>query len=387
MCTFCDLGICHDPAHRSGANAGETPVLLFDVRRSRPSPRDTQAPPPRRGILVDTRVSPLGRTHRHPTQAQEAQIISGILGSPMGVTHAIPKNIHRFWTGGPMRPAVVEELIADGVRAKQAGWTCYLWYSSEVERVLDAHLDGEINKTKGVFLFSKRPPMPVDKRPLRATQRQKLKLAGYQVLPIERFDTGDESLTALANRAGRSALSGNWDDVKYFSDLARLLYLYFVGGIHMDVDIALGDMDLTAQYFHNDPAGQVPLMGSLLRDQSDPMIPKLRYLKRIRQQPTLTQDEHEEYMEALGALVEKGMLAAGMLNALIASRPGTAHLKDTIDELRQRIEDDGGFISGMALSRTLLFGRTRTGNLDQTLKWTVPPYLVRLDPDTDESNH
>ncbi|WP_206883850.1 hypothetical protein [Corallococcus exiguus] len=53
----------------------------------------------------------------------------------------------------------------------------------------------------------------------------------------------------------------------------------------MDVDIALGDIDLTQQHFRNNPAGHVPLMGSLLRDRSDPMIPRHRYLKRSRQQP------------------------------------------------------------------------------------------------------
>jgi hypothetical protein len=179
---------------------------------------------------------------------------------------------------------------------------------------------------------------------------------------------------------------GNWDDVKYFSDLARLLYLNFVGGIHMDVDIALGDMDLAQQYYHNDPGGQVPLMGSLLRDQKDPMIPKLRYLKRLRGLPMLTKEQHDGYMEALSALVDKGKNAAGMLNALIASRPGTTHLQDAITEFRNAFVKYGDLITGMALARTLLFGTSKTGNLDQAMTWTVPPYLVRLDPDTEESN-
>ncbi|MHA7629942.1 hypothetical protein [Corallococcus sp. M7] len=384
---MCVLGVCaeHGP---QGPDVGETPIPLFDIRRSRPSVSSTPSPgvqAPRRGILAMPTVSPVARMHRNPDQVQEALLISGILGSPMGVTHAIPKNIHRFWTGGPMRPAVVDALISDGARAKQAGWKCYLWFSAEVERVLDSHLEGEIDKTKGVFLFSKRPPMPVDKRPLRANQRRRLEQAGYRVLPIEKLDNGGW-LSKLSARAGSSALSGNWDDVKYFSDLARLLYLNFVGGIHMDVDIALGDIDLTQQYFHNDPAGHVPLMGSLLRDQSDPMIPRLRYLKRVRQQPMLTQEEYDEYMEALRTLVDKAMYAAGMLNALIASRPNTPHLQDTIEEFRKAIDKYDGFLSGMSLSRTLLFGKTKEGNLDQALKWTVPPYLVRLDPDTDESN-
>lgn len=331
------------------------------------------------------RASTAGQMHLHPSQAQEALIISGILGSPMGTTHAIPKNIHRFWTGGPMSPAVVDELISDGLRAKRAGWTCHLWYSDEVERVLDSHLEGAIAKTKGVFIFSKRPQAPEDKRPLRAIQRRRLEQAGFRVLAIERLDSGGW-LTKLASRAGHSALAGIWDDVKYFSDLARLLYLYFVGGIHMDVDISLGDMDLTQQYFHNDPAGQVPLMGSLLRDQRDALIPKLRYLKRIRQQSLLTQEEYDEYREALRAAVTKGVNAAGMLNALIGSRGGTTHLKDAIAEYRRRTDGTGDFITGMGLAPILLLGSARAGNLDQALKWTVPPYLVRLDPDTEESN-
>ncbi|WP_404363329.1 hypothetical protein ACIHQR_24995 [Corallococcus coralloides] len=85
--------------------------------------------------------------------------------------------------------------------------------------------------------------MLVDKRPRRANQRRRLEQAGYQVLPIEKLDNGGWLSKPLA-RAGNSALSGNWDDVKYFSDLERLLYLDFVGGIHLDVDIALCDIDL-----------------------------------------------------------------------------------------------------------------------------------------------
>ncbi|RKG99609.1 hypothetical protein D7X32_26035 [Corallococcus carmarthensis] len=285
-----------------------------------------------------------------------------------------------------MSPAVVDDLVSDGARARQAGWTCYLWYSAEIERVLDGHLDGEIKKSEGIFIFSKRPLKPVDKRPTRANQRRRLELAGFRVLPIEKLDDSSNWLSELATLVGGAAVVRNWDDVKYFSDLARLLYLNFVGGIHMDVDISLGDMDLTQTYFHNDPDGEVPLMGSLLRDQSDPMIPKLRFLKRIRRRPLLTKEEYDGYMEALSALVEKGMLAAGMLNALIASRPNTTHLQDTIDEFRKAILKNKGLISGMALSRVMLFGKSRQGDVEQAMKWTVPPYLVRLDPDTDESN-
>ncbi|NBD13082.1 MULTISPECIES: hypothetical protein [Corallococcus] len=413
MCTFCDLGICHDPGHRSqallrewvrdtcelctlgiclihgasGPPVGETIIPLFDVKRSLRSTSTSVSltevsSTPRRGILSGME----DRTYWNPSQSDEALIISRLLKSPMGTQHAIPKNIHRFWTGGPMSPAVVDDLVSDGARAKQAGWTCYLWYSAEVERVLDGHLDGEIKKTEGIFIFSKRPPKPVDKRPTRTNQRRRLELAGFRVVPIEKLDDSSNWLSELATLVGGAAVQRNWDEVKYFSDLARLLYLNFVGGIHMDVDISLGDMDLTQTYFHNDPNGEVPLMGSLLRDQSDPMIPKLRFLKKIRRRPLLTKEEYDGYMEALSALVEKGMLAAGMLNALIASRPNTTHLKDTIVEFRKAILKNKGLISGMALSRVMLFGKSRQGDVEQAMKWTVPPYLVRLDPDTDESN-
>ncbi|NNB88571.1 hypothetical protein [Corallococcus exiguus] len=45
--------------------------------------------------------------------------------------------------------------------------------------------------------------------------------AGYRVLPIEKLDNGGW-LSRLSAGADNSALSGNWDDVKYFSDLALL---------------------------------------------------------------------------------------------------------------------------------------------------------------------
>ncbi|KIG18337.1 hypothetical protein DB30_00622 [Enhygromyxa salina] len=40
----------------------------------------------------------------------------------------------------------------------------------------------------------------------------------------------------------------------------------------------------------------------------------------------------------------------------------------------------------MTLARNLLFGASRNGNLDLAMALKVPPYVLRLEPDTDESN-
>lgn len=362
--------------------------MIFDVSNQRePSSSSTSGPKLEdrwkpRGLLSPPPSKPMLNPFR--SQADDVRIIERQLGLRLGrSTHEIPRIIHRFWTGGPLRGPVLELLIRDGKRAMAKGWQCFLWYSSSVEEQLDHALQLKIDEATSFSLkfWESRPKPPKDKRGLRHDQRQSLEKIGYTVIAIEKLFTQEWQIS-LAKRAGKRAMLGNWDDVKYFSDLARLVYLCEVGGFHMDVDIGLGDMDLECRYFHNDDAGCVPLMGCVMRDLQDPLVEEIRFLRYLRTRPVISIDELLHHRAACQRLIDKAKNGSGMFNALIASRLGTSHLRSALRAYAEKND----LISGMILARHLLFGDPRDGNLDLAMAQTVPPYVLRLEPDTEESN-
>ncbi|MFV8749342.1 hypothetical protein ACNOYE_02195 [Nannocystaceae bacterium ST9] len=382
-CPFCQFGMCTIHVFEP------SPVKIFDISNQRSPRLDLSEISPRRGesnkrggILVAGTGPKFPNPYRK--QSDDVSFIQEALGIRLGKSKwEIPRIIHRFWTGGPLREPVFEALMREGQRAISRGWQCFLWHSSSVEELLDQSLDTKIEEANSfsILFWKDRPKSPKDLRPVRVKQRKALEKIGYTILPIETLFKNPWSFK-LAKRAGAQAVLGNWDDVKYFSDLARLAYLFKVGGFHMDVDIGLGDMDLDCRYYHNDDEGCIPLMGSLIRDLQDPLVEDIRLVRAIRNSIFVSFDDLRRYQAAINRLVTQAKNAAGMLNALIASRQGTSHIQSAIHAYAQ----SGQLISGMTLARNLLFGKSREGDLDLALALTVPPYVLRLEPDTEESN-
>jgi hypothetical protein len=315
-----------------------------------------------------------------PSQAAEAADLSTALGVPIGVrvTHAIPRIIHRFWTGGPMRAGAFRNLVVAGDLARQAGWQSHLWYSTTVEELVDPHLGGADQER-------------------RAIQREALERVGYSIGFIEGLAPAarrgavqlvtEEDVVAFARVAGRAAQRRDFDIVKYLSDLARLLYLNAIGGFHIDVDMALGDMDLGAVYHHNDAAGEVPLLGTLARDSTNrDVVRRLDDLRAWRRQGRVPRAEYREHVEYLA---HAAWIGSGMYNGLIASRPRTTHLQIAIREYLVRARaavKTGDLPTGMAVQPFLLCGQGSRQHLEQAMKESVPPYLLRLDQITAESD-
>ncbi|WP_437927505.1 RHS repeat-associated core domain-containing protein [Sorangium sp. So ce291] len=300
----------------------------------------------------------------YPDAGKEAQNIReklGLSGDPPE-THEIPKNIHRFWTGGPLSEDAMKRLVIDGKSASDNRWDLYLWHSKTVEEQLSKKLSKEA----------------IAEREL---QREVLAAKGYKIRAIEDIPEGGRPFTkaqveAAASRAAEGVLKeGDWDQVKHFSDLARLIYVREHGGFHMDVDIGLGDMDLSKTYYHNDPDGKVPLTGTLARDSADPIN---EYINKLREGRERGQISEDEYNESLREVVDRAEVAALMYNALIASRPRTGNLDEAIRRFLVQFEDDGDVPTGMDVQKHLV------GVGDEKL--SVPPYLTRLDHVTDESD-
>jgi hypothetical protein len=383
-CLSCLAGDCEDPEHKE---APLEPVKIFDIRRSTFPRSLPPCRPSRVGLDLRPRLSSRKprieingvelvealTTQPVPGQAGEAKLISAQIGCQIGTSmrFAIPKIIHRFWTGGPMRTPAFKALYYDGQKATSAGWQSRMWFSSIIEEMLDQSL-------------------PDEKRLLRQSQRDTLKLAGYVICDIHDGPTQRgirHPLTQLAQAAAQSVLNGaGYDNVKYFSDLARLLYLEAYGGIHIDVDMLLGDIDLSRTYYHNDANGQVPLLGTLARDNSDrEVVERLSFLRESRRHLRVNTLRYEE---AVGFLARRAVQGAGMFNALIASCPHTRHLAIAIQEYLRR----GYLFTGMTLNRFLLMGDP-PGNpmlaqaaLARSSAESVPPYLLALDQITAESD-
>lgn len=303
-------------------------------------------------------------------QVQEADIMAGRLNlPPMGTGPAIPQIIHRFWTGGPMSDTAVKILIDSIKKTQGREWQHCLWYSSRIEEKIAGKLG-------------------VEKIKRRDGQREALQAMGYRVEPIENqtvIETQD--LETGADLASSTVLTGGgYDDVKYFSDLARLLYLQEHGGHHMDIDVGLGDMDLDAPYHHNDPTGNVPLLGSLARDPetSPEIVTDLAKIDEFHARPRSGATTPEAFRETAGKLAERAGLGAGMFNALIASQAGTPNLAAAIDKLVAGVGKKE-LLTGMGANRQLL-GVDEYHGFDEQANLSVPPYLLRLEHLTAESS-
>ena len=184
-------------------------------------------------------------------------------------------------------------------------------------------------------------------------------------------------------------------NVKCFSDVARLLYLRALGGLHLDVDIGLGDIELCSSLRHHDPRGQVPLFGALGRDtESAPEVAEsLHAAREARRRGILDRDRTRH-------LAERALLGARAYNAVIATRPGTEHLDLALRALLDQAAGSGRDLpSGMSVQRVLLCGRLETERgrestgdraaeeaPEAALRLSIPSYFTRLDQLTSESD-
>ncbi|MFC5475573.1 hypothetical protein [Paraherbaspirillum soli] len=302
--------------------------------------------------------------------------------------YPIPKQIHRFWTGGPLSRSAMENLVESVKKTKDSDWRHNLWYSSHIETLMNKDL-------------------AQDKLAERAQQRDELTKLGYNVRPIESLakqrkflmsknPDSPVSLDQLENAGGiayKAVAHGHGsDDIKYFSDIARLLYLHEIGGIHMDVDVGLGDIDLGATYYHQDEVGRVPLFGSLLRDSKDKEpIAELNYLDELKQRGNIPPTEWDRYRRTVQALVLRAKQGSAMYNALLASRHKNPHVKKALERMFADIEGDKTekyLRTGMGYNKFLLTGSDKASPevLEQAFSQSVPPYLLRLRHLTPESD-
>jgi Glycosyltransferase sugar-binding region containing DXD motif len=246
--------------------------------------------------------------------------------------------------------------------------------------------------------------IPQHKLKLREEQRVTLAQNGYNIRDIESLarDTWFLSTTNPnspinlkdLNKASSKAYSDfanglGYDGIKYFSDLARLLYLHEVGGIHMDVDLGLGEMDLNQTYYQNDPAGRVPLMGSILRSSDDKaVIALLNKLEQFNQSGFYKNSESGDYLSVIEQIMQQAVNGAGMYNALIGTRRKNPHIAMALFKFMSAFEHRKDLPTGMQFNRYLLLGDKETSqhNYQNAAAMSVPPYLLALRHLTPESD-
>ncbi len=324
--------------------------------------------------------------NKPPGQKDEARLMGELVKANLdGVSgHQIPKLIHRFWSGGPMSDAAMDILVDAAAKTKDSTWKNMLWYSEAIELGMDPEL-GNVEKKK------------------RQSQRTDLSKMGYEINSVEKLlqpgmgqqispPVTDKFMLSAGNTAANSWRKGGaqkWDDIKYYSDYARLLYLHQLGGFHMDIDVGLGSMDLTTDYFHNDVEGNIPLMGSILRDSKGAEPKLLNALKLVNQ---AHQDDHmdatdEEFRNAVGVLTEQAKVGSGMFNALIATRAHNPNVAYALKKLVKISEKSEMLVSGMMVNSDLLLGEATESQptFDQAAPLSIPPHLLRLQHLTPES--
>ncbi|NHZ81655.1 DUF4157 domain-containing protein [Massilia sp. CCM 8695] len=328
------------------------------------------------------------------------------LGIPVApnAAHPIPRAIHRFWSGGPLTDSALATLLESAAKTHNTPWTHTLWHSDAFEAGIR-----KPEPSAWKFMGAERDAYDADQAKIlkRNRQRQRLRDAGYQTRAIEELVANGNATSGVtaqelgtASRiAANSVKQGGhdaWNDLKYFSDIARLMYLHAGGGHHMDVDIGLGDMDMERQYTHSDAAGEVPLMGTLARDMSlggggQEVAPRLEHAKAYRDNPYSGGVSEDEYAQDVAALGERAQAGAGMYNALIATRAGTGNVRAAVDRIMRSMRVAGpGLSTGMVANRELLGGdRASDGHADRLqagYAQSVPPYLLRLQHLTDDSD-
>ncbi|MCE9574395.1 MAG: hypothetical protein K8W52_14705 [Deltaproteobacteria bacterium] len=350
------------------------------------------------GHMVDAPDGAVGPAPVVAPAPTSAEFLSQALGSPIDQdrTHMIPTQFHRFWSGGKMSDDAMASLTESAAKTEDTMFQNNLWYSSHLERAMDG--GGVVSP---------------ENQELRGGQREQLAALGYNVRdiaellqddprpqsrmdrflgrPAETRTPGRLTQSDMATMAGKATEhvqaggADRWDGVKHISDMARLMYLNEVGGHHLDVDMGLGDMDLSRPYFHNDPAGRVPLMGAVTATNDDPIADALAAVG-----PGHDRDLRDPDTAAAGVRVaEQARDMTGMLNGMIASRPGNPNLVAAIEQLRvDAVHPQADIPSGMTANPRLLHGAgPLPADRSVARNQAVPPYLFDLQHLTEESDN
>lgn len=308
--------------------------------------------------------------------------LSATLGVPIDQQreYAIPQKIHRFWSGGKMSDHAMKILKESAEKTSGTSWKNTLWYSAQLEQKMDSM--GIVD--------------PVDQKK-REEQREELRHLGYDVRPIESLAIRQEE--RVAGQVTESEMdeftekaiahlkedhNAPFEGIKWFSDLARLLYLYEVGGHHFDVDIGLGEMDFSREYYHNDLEGKIPLLGGISVDDTDPIAAEVKAVNSIRDRDL----GNAEVAAAAKNVVERARDFVNFFNPTIATRAGNNNFREAIESLRESNLIPGPLSSGMTVNRLLL--RSEEGNQADILaiqSQTVPPYVLDIQHFTSESRN
>lgn len=279
----------------------------------------------------------------------------------------IPKQLHRFWTGGPLSDDAMHLIKETQKKANQHGYQQTIWTST---RFNAEHL-------------------AASGKPGLSQQLQELAKLGCQIKDFEASHDSEmgehaAALTETLNFAidERRGDPKNWDPIKNLSDLARLSYLDKHGGFHMDIDIGLGTMDLSREYHHQDPAGQIPLMGAFLRDENSGETIVGHYHAVHNASP---RDITDVGQDSAKAICDQAENAGEMFNALIASQPNSGNVRAALQQLVQRNQAANMAVTGMVVTPNLIHGDPMQQDPLNTLL-SVPPYVLDLETLTPESS-
>lgn len=157
----------------------------------------------------------------------------------------IPKIIHRFWSGGAMSETTLRNLMAMQEAVGDTDWQQVLWTSGTVnEAVADEELMRQIAELREAGIT--------------------VKNAEQMAESLSHIEGFPEALRGRieAAIAGIQSERPDYMAVKFLSDMVRLAATFEEGGVYMDTDIAPGTVDFdTAELFHRDEEGEVPLAG------------------------------------------------------------------------------------------------------------------------------
>lgn len=356
----------------SKANTQELSHLAGELKQAsrKADPKISQAHHHFVGFHLTNKLAALKAAGNSPRLNNMSQDAFNDLAGKIGDNRSgppIPKQLHRFWTGGPLSEEAMHLIKETQQKANQHGYQQTVWTST---RFNAEHLAG-------------------GGKPGLSQQLQQLQALGCQIKDFEADDDGQmgaharaltETLDFAINE--RRADPANWDPIKNLSDLARLSYLDKHGGFHMDIDIGLGTMDLSREYHHQDPAGQIPLMGAFLRDEGSGEAIVGHYHAVHNASP---RDITEVGQNSAKAICEQAENAGQMFNALIASQPNSANVHAALQQLIQRNQQAQMAVTGMAVTPNLIHGDPRQEDPLNTLL-SVPPYVLDLETLTSESS-
>lgn len=228
----------------------------------------------------------------------------------------IERNIHRFWAGGPMSETTFGNIMAmhEKVMESREGpgedealatpWSHVIWTS------------GLANQQ---FNFFGRPKdNPLDE------QLEQLREVGVEIRDMDQcwptLEREFPGITAKGLDWTKQAKvrmdKGDYQPIKFLSDLVRLIAIFTEGGVYMDTDIGPGSLNLkNHELFHFDKDGQIPHHGPAYRVPKD--------LTRVNKDANLGETPKERQIAHADREIP-------VLNYFLASRSHTSQIGNEI---------------------------------------------------------